>query len=794
MKKLRPNQRRPRRMRAQQTFTRLRAEPLEERRLLTVFTVVNANDSGTGSFRDAIKQANANPGLDLILFDIGGGGLQTIKPLTGLPRITDPVDIDGKSQPGYTDHPLIELDGGAAVDSNGLEFVVGGNAVNGLDIHSFQADGILFAEQFPGDIGNNVVDGNYIGTDPTGTIAEANEEGIHLIHSPNDRIFENVISGNRESGIFVADAVSAFTQITGNLIGTDFTGLLPLGNLLNGVALGAPPDPDPGDGYASDNTVGGLTADDRNVISGNGQSGVWIRGGTGNVVEGNYIGVGKDGVTPLGNGAVANPALAEFGTDGVFIDGASSTEVGGTVDGAGNVISANANDGIRIDASDISASDNALQGNLVGTDKDGNSGLFLGNHHAGVEVRNDSTDSTIHVSRTLIGGADIYDGVSDGIVKARNVISGNVSFGIDVVGHRIDATAILGNYIGTDKLGLTAVQNGQSGIEVSAFLGEDPGLGPAGTIIGDYQPGSPNVISGNQIFGVSIDGGTNTTVERNLVGVDVNELNAVPNGFAGVSVTAGSGVVIGGMLETQFTTSPVHLGNVIAGNTSDGIEIRSGETGAQIVNNYIGISPVSDLLGNGRYGILVSDSPGTIIGGTTADASNFIESNSAGGVVIVGQTSTGSVVQGNYIGVMPNGLPEHNTGDGILISNAPGNLIGGITAGTRNIISSNTGGGVQIDGPFSTANQVIGNYIGTDPTGTRVSGNSGGGVLISGAASGNTIGGGLAALSNVISGNLTAGISLFGGATGNNIINNAIGTDPTAREPDPKYRLWHFHC
>ncbi len=735
MQKSRKNQHRPRRMRSQQTFTRLRAEPLEERRLLTVFTVVNVNTAGTGSFRDAIDQANANPGQDIIAFDIGGGGLQTIKLLIGLPPITDPVTIDGESQPGYTDHPLIELDGSLAGDFNGLEFHTGGNFVDGLDIHSFTYDGIVFAEPNGATAtGGNTALGNYLGTDPTGTVAKPNLfDGIHLVYSPHDRIDGNLISGNQDDGIFIGDQFSTDTHIEDNLIGTDVTGLKPLANGLNGVDLSDPLTPLPGGGFASNTFVGGTSAGQRNVIAGNGQSGVYIEGGTGNVVEGNYIGVGEDGITPLGNGTINNPTLTQFGIDGVFILGASSTEVGGTSDGAGNVISANANDGVRIDVSDISASNNAVQGNLIGTDKNGNLGLFIGNHHDGVEVRNDSTDPTVQVSRTLIGGADIYDGTADGIVKARNVISGNASFGIAIMGHRISATTILGNYIGTDGTGLTADQNGQSGVEVSALLLEDPSLGPSGTIIGDYQPGSPNVISGNQIFGVSIDGGTTTTVERNLIGVDVNELNAVPNGFAGVRVSAGSGVVIGGMPETEFTTSPVHLGNIIAGNTNDGIDILSGESGAQIVNNYIGLSPLSDILGNGHYGILVSNSPNNTIGGPTTDASNFIESNSASGVVITGQPSTGNAVEGNYIGVMPNGIREPNTGDGILISNAPGNFIGGINAGSRNIISSNTGAGIQIDGLFSTANQVIGNYIGTDPTGMLVSGNSGGGVLISGA-------------------------------------------------------------
>ena len=224
-----------------QRFTKLAFEPLEHRRLLTIFTVINVSDSGTGSLRDAINQANANPGDDTITFAIPGSGVHTITPLTGLPKITDPVTIDGELQPGYAGVPLIELDGSLAADASGLLFVVGGNVVNGLDIHSFQFDGILIAEQQTTGGGNNYINGNYIGTDPTGKIAEGNAAaGIQLISSPFDHIDDNLISGNDQDGIFVADAFSTYTQITNNLIGTDVTGLAPLGNKINGVAFSTP--------------------------------------------------------------------------------------------------------------------------------------------------------------------------------------------------------------------------------------------------------------------------------------------------------------------------------------------------------------------------------------------------------------------------------------------------------------------------------------------------------------------------------------------------------------------------
>src|SRR5262245_53416398 len=75
-------------------------EALEARRLLTPFTVSNTNDSGSGSLRQAILDANNNAGADTIRFAIPGAGVHTITPTSELPTITGPVTIDGYTQQG----------------------------------------------------------------------------------------------------------------------------------------------------------------------------------------------------------------------------------------------------------------------------------------------------------------------------------------------------------------------------------------------------------------------------------------------------------------------------------------------------------------------------------------------------------------------------------------------------------------------------------------------------------------------------------------------------------------------
>jgi hypothetical protein len=214
--------------------------------------------------------------LDIINFDIPGDGVHKIEPITNLPAITAPVEIHGETQPGYTGEPLIELDGTKAGNSNGLEFHTGGNLVEGLDIHSFTYDGIVLAEPDGATAtGGNTVFENYLGTDPTGMVAEPNGfDGVHLVYSPHDLISDNLISGNLADGIFVGDQYSTDTHIEGNFIGTNAFGLAPLGNGLNGVDLSAPPPPGLGAGFASGNFVGGTDNGARNIIAGNKSSGV----------------------------------------------------------------------------------------------------------------------------------------------------------------------------------------------------------------------------------------------------------------------------------------------------------------------------------------------------------------------------------------------------------------------------------------------------------------------------------------------------------------------------------------
>ncbi len=158
---------------------RLRFEWLEDRTLLATFVVSSTNDSGPGSLRQAILDSDSATGqTNTIDFKIPGSGVQTIAPLSALPAITNPVLIDGWSQPGYSGTPLIELSGNQAGSGDGLTITGSEVTVRGLDINGFsQGAGIHVTGT--GATGNWIY-GNFLGTDPTGTQALPNNEGVEI--------------------------------------------------------------------------------------------------------------------------------------------------------------------------------------------------------------------------------------------------------------------------------------------------------------------------------------------------------------------------------------------------------------------------------------------------------------------------------------------------------------------------------------------------------------------------------------------------------------------------------------
>ena len=218
--------------------SRLRVEQFEVRLLPSTFTVLNANDSGTGSLRQAILNANAAGGSNTIAFAIAPSGVQTIALLSALPAVTSLVVLDGTTKPGYAGTPLVVLNGaGAGSGANGLTITAGNSTVRGLVINQFTSAGIdITGASATGDI----VQGNYIGTDVTGSTALGNAlEGILVISGAANNTIGgttagagNVISGNSGPDVMGINFNDAGTGnvVQGNLIGTNAAGTAALPN------------------------------------------------------------------------------------------------------------------------------------------------------------------------------------------------------------------------------------------------------------------------------------------------------------------------------------------------------------------------------------------------------------------------------------------------------------------------------------------------------------------------------------------------------------------------------------
>jgi ribosomal protein L35AE/L33A len=399
------------------------------------FTVTNTSDSGAGSLRQAILDANANAGTDQISFNIPGGGVRTVSPLTQLPVISDPVIIDGYTQPGASANTLtngdnavllIELDGSkSAVGSSGLVITAGASTVRGLVINNFKnfdatsslTVGIVLSTK-----GGNLVTGNFIGTNPSGTVKVANQIGISIDGCGNNTIggttpaLRNVISANINYDIRIGQ-VNAFNNVVqGNFIGTDATGAATLKNFTCVELQGT-------GGTPSNNLIGGTVAGAGNVISGCNNNGINLQS-FGSLIQGNLIGTDVTGTQALGNNIGIN----------AVINGAT---IGGTTVAARNVISGN-NEGISMNI--FSSSNITIQGNYIGVDITGTAPL--GNGTWGVAAGGSSI---------LIGGTP---------AGAGNVIANNATNGVLAVGPTSTVTVEGNSIYSNGSLGIDLVPSG----------------------------------------------------------------------------------------------------------------------------------------------------------------------------------------------------------------------------------------------------------------------------------------------------------------------------------------------
>ena len=281
------------------------------------YSVINTNDEGPGSLRQAMLNVlEEDVERPEISFDIPGEAPHTIYPESPLPIMSKPVIIDATTQTGYSGSPVIEISGEEFPFSNGFVFEGGNTIVKGLAINSFEGVALFFQLE-----GNNLVEGNYLGTDITGTEVKRNGGfGIFLSDIGDNILRDNVISGN-SMGIYAQFDNADNNQITGNKIGTDVSGEVALGNEVDGIRLmsGVNVNEISGNVIAGNGGHGILIVDFLNIITGN------------NIISQNWIG------TNVGQTSIMPNELS-----GVHISNSSENEI------TNNVISGNNGDGIEL--------------------------------------------------------------------------------------------------------------------------------------------------------------------------------------------------------------------------------------------------------------------------------------------------------------------------------------------------------------------------------------------------------------------------------------------------------------
>ncbi len=487
---------------------------------------------------------------------IPGGSIQSKPP--GCRCLTQSITVDGSSQPGYSGTPNVNVVG----EGGGFSVSAGPSTIEALAITGSGGIGISIGDP----AGHDKVQDCYIGVEPDGKSAGGNiGYGVEINNSPQNTIQHNVISANSLGGIHITGSDAQSNSIQIDNIGTDAGGtaaLFGVGSQDVGVLI---------DGGAQLNTVGGAASGVGNVISANAGSGVTIDGAltNSNTVAGNWIGTDEDGSAEIGNGG-----------DGVSITNlAQSNTIGGCGAGAGNVISANAGNGVTIDGGLTNS--NTVAGNWIGTDEDGSA--EIGNGGDGVIITNLAQYNTI-------GGSG---------AGAGNVISGNWGDGVAIDGSNTNGNTVAGNWIGTDENNSTEIGNCGDGVLIDQ--------GAQSNRIGGYtvSGASPaNVISGNWGNGITIDGfGTDANfVQGNYIGTNSDGTAPIRNDGDGVAVTGSArSNTIGG-------DDGLDAGNVISGNGGNGVTIDGYNTNANKVwGNCIGTDDQSSTeIGNGGDGVSIT--------------------------------------------------------------------------------------------------------------------------------------------------------------------------------------------
>ena len=637
--------------------------------------VTTTADSGEGSLRAALNSVSGSlTGSSTISFNIPTSdsgydpatGTWTIHLSSNLPYVLgNNITIDGTTQTA-NQGDLNPNGPEIVIEAAGLTFafgVVGPNSMVGRNhtIKGFAIGGFEYAIMLFGATDCTVSD-CYIGVTADGEtpFATPNIYGIGVTggtymgytteYSHNITIANNVISGNSIAGIALVGAYGV--TVAANHIGCDRTGTAAVPNS-QGVYITS---------AAHDNVIGGETAQTRNILSGNTNAAVVMDGMDvrGNVVKGNYIGLDISGSAPLSN---------HYGV--IIQQRANGNTVGGTTEGARNIISCNSEIGVYIQAADS----NRVSANYIGLDK---TGSFSFNDAQGVPMQANGVEINSAGRHNVIGGATVGE---------RNIISGNKIYGCIYYGH-CSHNNIAGNYIGSDVTGTVSIPNA-TGICVDGSS--------------NHNIMENNLLSGNRSYGLFIvTRATDSNIFRgNYVGCDASGLNPLPNDVGLMLAAFAKGNVIGG-------DSPADR-NIFSGNRYAGIEVTDyGCDGNRISGNYIGVDATGRAPLPNENGIIVS-----ALVHNLEVSRNTVSANRQFGMLITDRADS-VLVYDNIIGASADAadaaLPLGNGSAGIMISaGAHDNYIG--LPGHGNVIAYNDTAGVMLTDNTTLRNRISQNAI-----------------------------------------------------------------------------------
>jgi len=414
------------------------------------FPVTSTADTDDGTcdadctLREAIAAANLSPGADLISFAIDGSPPYVISLTSELPEITEAVTIDGTTQPEYAGTPVVVLDGAGVTAGSfggGLLLSGGSSTVRGLACNGFTLNSCITV--WGGD--GNIIEGNFLGTDASGTVAVGTLAGTNAVAS-SDNTFggttaaaRNVIAAVSAPAIELREGANNNT-IQGNYIGLDVSGTTALPNDGTDLVIWD----------SESNTLGGATAAERNVVTG-GTDPSYISIGIAtsdtdpatnaqdNLIQGNYIGTDATGNVGMGTASAA-----------VYILDAPSNTVGGAT---GNVIVDAGLWGVA--AVSAGALGNLVSNNLIGVGADGETPL--GNASDGVHLYIDASGTMI-TNNTIANNGENGIGLRD-TSGSGNMISANSIFANTLLGIDLDRDGVTANDLQDPDTGANALQN-----------------------------------------------------------------------------------------------------------------------------------------------------------------------------------------------------------------------------------------------------------------------------------------------------------------------------------------------